>query len=125
MVLPLSIAVAVLTRHARIVEKPVLFPADPAISPEAQDIIRSFCTVDRTRRLGNLSGGAARVKQHPFFQGVDWEDVWHRRNQGPIIPPVRWAGDSQCFDTYPEDDGKRDTYTPEMAVQYDHYFQDF
>ena len=109
----------------RIVEKPVLFPAEPPISPEAKDIIRQFCTVDRSRRLGNISGGAAKVKEHQFFRDVNWDDVYHRRNRGPINPPVRYPGDAQCFDIYPEDDGKRDTYTPDMATKYDEYFADF
>lgn len=114
----------VLTR-IRIVEKPVTFPHDPPISDEAKDLIRSLCTIDRSRRLGNISGGAARVKAHPFFRGTDWDDVLARRRPGPIVPPVRYPGDAQCFDTYAEDDGKRADYTPEMARQYNRYFEDF
>ncbi|KAL2111162.1 hypothetical protein VUR80DRAFT_210 [Thermomyces stellatus] len=111
--------------YKQIVEKPVVFPREPATSPQAKDIIRQFCTVDRTRRLGNMSGGAARVKEHPFFEGVNWDDVYHRRNKGPIIPPVKAPDDSQCFERYPEDEGKHCEYTDEMAAQYDQYFEDF
>lgn len=111
--------------YKQIVEKPVLFPQEPPISEPARDIIRSFCTVDRSRRLGNISGGAARVKAHPFFEGVNWDDILNRRQRGPIVPPIRYPGDAQCFDTYPEDDGKREPYTEEMARRYDHFFQDF
>lgn len=110
---------------ARIVEKPVTFPQEPAISDDAKDIIKSFCTIDRSKRLGNMSGGAQRVKEHSFFHGVDWSDVYHRRRRGPIIPPVRYPGDAQCFDNYPEDDGKRDEYSTDMARKYDRYFEDF
>jgi protein kinase A len=111
--------------YKQIVEKPVLFPQDPPISDAAKDIIRSFCTIDRSRRLGNISGGAQRVKEHPFFQGVNWSDVFNRRRRGPIIPPIRYPGDSQCFDNYPEDDGRRDEYSSDMAQRYDQYFADF
>lgn len=111
--------------YKQIVEKPVVFPQDPPISPEAQDIIRQFCTVDRSHRLGNISGGAARVKEHPFFRGVDWDAVYRRAQPGPIIPPVRYPGDAQCFDIYPEEDASRDQYTDEMVMQYDHHFKDF
>lgn len=102
-----------------------MFPQDPPISDAAKDIIRSFCTIDRSRRLGNISGGAQRVKEHPFFQGVNWSDVFNRRRRGPIIPPIRYPGDSQCFDNYPEDDGRRDEYSSDMAQRYDQYFADF
>jgi len=111
--------------YKQIVEKPVLFPQEPAISHEAKDLIKSLCTIDRSKRLGNISGGAQRVKDHPFFRGVNWEDLYNRRRRGPIIPPVRYPGDAQCFDNYPEDDGKRDDYSTEMQHKYDRYFEDF
>lgn len=109
----------------RIVEKPVVFPGDTKASPAAQDLIRSLCTVDRSKRLGNISGGASRVKSHSFFEEINWEDLLNRRQRGPIVPPVRYAGDAQCFDTYPEDGDTRDPYSSDMAKQYDQYFQEF
>lgn len=111
--------------YKQIVEKPVIFPQEPPISHEAQDIIRSFCNADRSRRLGNVSGGAKRVKEHPFFRGVNWDDVFNRRHRGPIIPPIRFPGDAQCFDIYPEEDATRDKYTDDLREKYDGYFQDF
>ncbi|KAK5656215.1 hypothetical protein OQA88_4976 [Cercophora sp. LCS_1] len=111
--------------YKQIVEKPVIFPQDPPISDAAKDIIRQFCTVDRSRRLGNISGGAARVKAHPFFAGINWDAIIQRRFKGPIIPPVRYPGDAQCFDIYPEEDATKDEYTAEMAQRYDDYFKDF
>ena len=48
-----------------------------------------------------------------------------RRQKGPIIPPVRFPGDAQCFDIYPEDDPNRETYTEDMASKYDQFFKDF
>ncbi|KAH8758010.1 hypothetical protein F5883DRAFT_567186 [Diaporthe sp. PMI_573] len=59
------------------------------------------------------------VKDHPFFCGVKWDDVYHRRCKGPIIPPVRFAGDSQCFDLYPEEDAACDEYSQEMKDKYE------
>lgn len=103
----------------------MLFPEEWHVSPQAQHIIRQLCTVDRSRRLGNMSGGAAQVKQHPFFEGVDWNALLHRRYRPPIKPHVRFPGDAQCFDTYPEGDGKHEPYTDEMAAQYDQYFEGF
>ncbi|RYP84997.1 hypothetical protein DL770_005126 [Monosporascus sp. CRB-9-2] len=108
-----------------ILEKPVLFPAEPIVSPNARDIIRALCTVDRSQRLGNISGGTRPVKSHPFFYGVDWDALFHRRVRPPIQPHVRFPGDAQCFDVYPEDDGKREPYTEELASRYDHYFEGF
>ncbi|KAL2757717.1 hypothetical protein ACRALDRAFT_2046449 [Sodiomyces alcalophilus JCM 7366] len=111
--------------YKQIVEKPVTFPAEPHISDNAKDLIRSFCTVDRSKRLGNISGGAKRVKEHPFFRGIRWDDLLGQRVRGPIVPPVRSASDTTCFEYYPEEDGKRELYTDELAQKYDSYFADF
>lgn len=109
----------------RIIEKPVLFPQEPPVSPDAQHIIRSFCTVDRSKRLGNMNGGSQQVKAHPFFRGVDWQALYQRRIHPPITPNVRYPGDAQCFDVYPEDDGRREPYTESMISQFDHLFNSF
>ncbi|TVY13381.1 cAMP-dependent protein kinase catalytic subunit [Lachnellula arida] len=111
--------------YKQIVSKPVHFPTDPVISPDAKDIIRQFCTVDRSHRLGNISGGAARVKSHPFFTGVVWEDVYYRKYKGPIIPQVRYPGDAQCFDMYPDEKRSRDVYTDELRGKWEDHFKDF
>ncbi|CAN8100146.1 unnamed protein product [Discula destructiva] len=111
--------------YKQIVEKPVVFPQDPVISDDAKHIIRSFCTVDRSRRLGNVQGGAQRVKDHAFFRGVDWDAVYHRKYRGPIIPPIRFPGDAQCFDVYPEEDVGHGEYTEDLRAKYEQYFKDF
>ncbi|KAI1434833.1 camp-dependent protein kinase catalytic subunit [Xylaria sp. CBS 124048] len=111
--------------YKQIIEKPVVFPQSPQVSESAQHIIRSLCTVDRSKRLGNISGGAQLVRDHPFFDGIDWDALYHRQIRPPIQPKVRYPGDAQCFDIYPEDDGKRDPYTESMARQFDHMFDDF
>ncbi|CZS98138.1 related to cAMP-dependent protein kinase catalytic subunit [Rhynchosporium agropyri] len=111
--------------YKKIVTKEVRFPSDPVISPNAQSIIRAFCVVDRSKRLGNISGGAQRVKDHPFFEGINWEDVYYRKEKGPIIPPVRYPGDAQCFDLYPDEESSRERYNDEMAKKWDGHFRDF
>jgi protein kinase A len=109
----------------RIVSKPVAFPQEPQLSPEAKDIIHQFCTVDRSHRLGNISGRAARVKEHPFFKGVQWDDVYYRKYKGPIIPPIRYVGDAQCFDIYPDEKASREGYSSELRHKWDSHFKDF
>lgn len=109
----------------RIVSKEVHFPSEPAISEEAKSIIRGLCTLDRSKRLGNLSGRAQDVKGHPFFHGVNWEDVYYRRSRGPIIPPIRYPGDAQCFDFYPDEKEGRERYTEDLEKKWDSHFKDF
>lgn len=47
-------------------------PPDAKLSPEATDILkRLMCDVND--RLG--TNGVAEIKAHPFFRGVDWENL--------------------------------------------------
>jgi protein kinase A len=51
--------------------------------------------------------------------------VYNRKHKGPIIPPVRFPGDAQCFDIYPEEDATHAEYTEDMREKYDELFKDF
>ena len=48
------------------------FPEDPKISPEAENLIRKLMS-PHENRLG--VGGCSDIKKHPFFRGLDWENV--------------------------------------------------
>lgn len=43
------------------------------ISTNAKDLIEKLLNKDIMSRLG--ANGAADIKAHPFFQGVNWEDI--------------------------------------------------
>lgn len=70
--------------YEQIVEGRVRFPS--AMSPTARDLISGLCTVDTSKRLGNVAGGAQRVKQHEWFKNIDWQKLYNREVQGPIVP---------------------------------------
>ncbi|KAL8725026.1 MAG: hypothetical protein Q9166_007625 [cf. Caloplaca sp. 2 TL-2023] len=101
----------------------IKYPSD--MDPDARSLIGGLCTVNPNHRLGNLSGGVDRVKSHPFFASVDWDDLYYRKVKGPIIPQLRHAADTSCFEEYPNEPEQRSVYTKEMASKYDHEFKDF
>ena len=46
-----------------------------------------FLTRDITKRLGTKeSGGMAKLQEHPFFKGIDWEKA-SRKELDPIFVP--------------------------------------
>lgn len=51
--------------------QPLTFPQTPVVSFHAKDLIRGLLTKDADERLGTLRG-AAEIKQHSFFQGLNW-----------------------------------------------------
>lgn len=64
------------------------------ISPAARDLMEKLMCTDRSQRLG--SKGAAEVKAHPFFEGVDWDSIV--ANDGPFVPQVSDPESTDYFD---------------------------
>ena len=66
------------------------------ISKEAADLIRGLLC-DTESRLGS-NGGADEIKDHPFFNGIDWSALNQRQMQAPWKPDFASASDTQYFD---------------------------
>ncbi|KAF3045237.1 serine/threonine protein kinase, AGC [Didymella heteroderae] len=109
--------------YEQIVEGKVRFPS--AMSAPARDLISGLCTVDVSKRLGNIAGGARRVKEHVWFKDIDWDKMYNREVQGPIVPHLRGPADTRNFDDYEDESSNRDPYTKELSDKWDGYFKDF
>ncbi|KAK2648785.1 hypothetical protein Ddye_016274 [Dipteronia dyeriana] len=73
------------------------FPEEAKITPEAKDLIsKLLCNV--TQRLG--SNGANEIKEHPWFQGVDWDRIYQM--EAAFIPTVNDDLDTQNFEKFEE-----------------------
>eukprot|EP00126_Sphaerothecum_destruens_P004667 Sdes_comp18310_c0_seq2m8023 len=68
----------------------------------AKDMVKKLLTGDRTKRLGNLKGGADDIKKHKWFKGVDFDVVFKREAVSPIVPEISHPGDTRNFDKYSE-----------------------
>ncbi|XP_078434168.1 protein kinase superfamily protein [Wolffia australiana] len=69
---------------ANIVFKELYFPPVPAVTDQARDLVRALLAKDPARRLGRARG-AAEIKRHGFFRGLNWALI----RSAP--PPVRRA----------------------------------
>lgn len=56
---------------ANVVMQSLKFPDSPLISFQARDLIRGLLIKEPENRLGSQKG-AAEIKQHPFFEGLNW-----------------------------------------------------
>ncbi|XP_030533291.1 serine/threonine-protein kinase D6PKL2-like [Rhodamnia argentea] len=54
-----------------VVGQPLRFPESPVVSFAARDLIRGLLVKEPQHRLA-YKRGATEVKQHPFFEGVNW-----------------------------------------------------
>jgi len=56
---------------ANVVMQSLRFPDHPFVSFQAKDLIRGLLVKEPENRLGSEKG-AAEIKQHPFFEGLNW-----------------------------------------------------
>lgn len=108
---------------SRIVEGRIKYPS--GMSADAKDIISKLCQVDPSKRLGNLRGGAADVKSHPWFKTIDWKKLYSRQLDPPIKPHLTSATDTRNFEDYEDEPRSRTVYTSEMKKKYDSNFESF
>ncbi|XP_010502765.1 PREDICTED: serine/threonine-protein kinase D6PKL3 [Camelina sativa] len=70
-----------------VVGQPLRFPEHPSVSFAARDLIRGLLVKEPQHRLA-YRRGATEIKQHPFFQSVNWALI--RCTSPPQIPqPVK------------------------------------
>ncbi|XP_076944810.1 protein kinase PVPK-1-like [Bidens hawaiensis] len=72
-----------------VVGHPLKFPETPSVSFAARDLIRGLLVKEPQHRLA-YRRGATEIKQHPFFQSVNWALI---RCTTPPDVPVGLAGD--------------------------------
>ena len=69
----------------------------------ARDLIRKLLVIDRTKRIGNLKNGADDIKNHKWFKGLDWLDVFNRKLKPPFVPTISSDGDTSNFQDYSDE----------------------
>ncbi|POM81442.1 AGC protein Kinase [Phytophthora palmivora] len=69
--------------HKRVLHNPLSFP--DFFSKEAKDLLRKLLNRNPVDRLGSSLGGSE-IKEHVFFQHIDWEMVTFREVQAPLQP---------------------------------------
>lgn len=80
-----------------VVGQQLRFPDSPATSYSSRDLIRGLLVKEPQHRLG-VKRGATEIKQHPFFEGVNWALI--RCSTPPEVPrPVETEMPGKTVDT--------------------------
>lgn len=91
------------------------------LKPAAKDLISNLLQVDLTKRYGNLKDGINDIKNHKFFQDIDWDKLAKLEITPPFIPQVSGDDDASNFQQYDEEDnlfakaGDADPYEDKFA----------
>lgn len=94
--------------YEKIMKDRLAFPAH--VSPIAQNFLTKLLERNPAKRLGGGDRGASEIKSHPFFQGLNWDDL----DQMKIVPPFKphtteGASDVSNVDDEFKNEAPRDT----------------
>ncbi|XWS32826.1 hypothetical protein CRYUN_Cryun22dG0023100 [Craigia yunnanensis] len=93
----------------KVVGQSLKFPEGSSISFAAKDLVHGLLVKDPHKRLG-FKRGATEIKQHPFFESVNWALI--RSTHPPEIPkPIDFSFINQAFKSSlpPNDKGATDS----------------
>jgi serine/threonine protein kinase len=92
--------------YQRICRGEVFYPLE--MDRVTRDLLEGLLKVDQSARLGCTAIGAEEIKQHPWFQGIDWGKVYGHRYTPPLLPMIESDGDSSNFADYSDAEAYRD-----------------
>ncbi|PBC27456.1 G protein-coupled receptor kinase [Apis cerana cerana] len=77
-------------------------------SRELRSLLEGLLQRDINNRLGCRGAGADELKEHPFFSGIDWQQVYLQKYTPPLIPPRGEVNAADAFDigSFDEEDTK-------------------
>ncbi|KAL0485158.1 glucocorticoid-regulated kinase [Acrasis kona] len=75
-----------------------LLLSDQLMTQEVQDLLIRLLERDPRKRLGSGPKGTSEIKNHPFFRGIDWQDVYDKKVVPSFRPKVRSELDTCYFD---------------------------
>lgn len=58
----------------------------PYLSEAAVDLLTKLLEKDPTKRLGNTQGGMQEIRNHPWFESINWDKMQARMTDPPYKP---------------------------------------
>lgn len=87
----------ILQMYERILKAPLRFSM--RFSDVAIDLCEKLLCKDPFTRLGRGPGDGEDIKSHPFFEGINWEDLKGKRVTPPYVPSVKEMEAYTFFDS--------------------------
>lgn len=100
----------------RNIVKTSIIPEIHGMSPIAKDLARKLLQKDPSRRLG-VKAGVKEIKDHPFFNGIDWNLYLRKEKTPPYIPSLTTKEDCRYFSLYMSEDKIPDINIDPLLVQ--------
>ncbi|GMM42939.1 hypothetical protein DAHU10_038490 [Hanseniaspora uvarum] len=93
-----------LKTYDNILNAPLKFPMSKNFSNEVIDLLTKLINRDLSQRLGNLQNGVEDIKNHIWFQEVNWQKMFKKNIETPYEPPIKAGhGDTSQYEYFEED----------------------
>ncbi|KAJ3268592.1 Serine/threonine kinase [Terramyces sp. JEL0728] len=79
-----------------ILRNPPMFPE--SLDRATVDVIQRLLNKDAAKRLGGGPTDADEIKAHPYFKGINWNDVYNLKIPPPYLPKITSPTDLSNFD---------------------------
>ena len=77
-------------------KKKIVLPNN--FSEEAKDLITKLLNLDPKQRLGSGPNGFKNLKNHKYFENINWDDLENKKIKPPFIPVIDDPLDLKYFD---------------------------
>jgi len=111
------------TMYQKIKTENPKFPS--SMSKKCQDLIVRFLVRIPKDRLGSGEGDVDEVKKHPWFAGLDWDDLLAKKIKPCYIPIVRSEMDTSNFSKEFTKESVKDTYEEPVNLAPEDQFTGF
>jgi serine/threonine protein kinase len=65
---------------------------------KSKDLINRLLTVQPSKRIGYGQSNADEIKNHAFFEGIEWDKVYNKQYELEFVPMFKDIEDLHCFD---------------------------
>eukprot|EP00549_Striatella_unipunctata_P008332 CAMPEP_0118682716 /NCGR_PEP_ID=MMETSP0800-20121206/5632_1 /TAXON_ID=210618 ORGANISM="Striatella unipunctata, Strain CCMP2910" /NCGR_SAMPLE_ID=MMETSP0800 /ASSEMBLY_ACC=CAM_ASM_000638 /LENGTH=474 /DNA_ID=CAMNT_0006579121 /DNA_START=60 /DNA_END=1484 /DNA_ORIENTATION=- len=89
-----------ITLFKRITRGKFYFPQGNIMSSEVKELISRILIINPSERLGSFARGAQDIKDHHWFNNLDFKKLLKRELRGPWIPKIKNALDVSNFDSW-------------------------
>ncbi len=95
------------------------------MNEQAEDLIQRLIVRRQANRLGCLARGDLDVRDHPWFNIIDWDKLVHKKIPAPWVPRIKDPLDASHFDSYRHVENEPPTNKPHLSPSQQALFQDF
>lgn len=86
----------------------VKYSCPATVNDDAKDLIKKLLTRRQTARLGNLSRGHLDVKEHPWFNALDFEKLNNHEVKAPWVPKIKNPLDASHYEDFSKEERERE-----------------